>query len=268
VLARLGAIEVREHPFHHLFIEQIFPPDFYAALRIHMLECKHGEAVADRAQDSAAFVNRRHSLFASEHVVATWVRAVFMDAEVKLGLLRKFYAADCAELAARLVIHEEFEYFFTPAERVQNIHLDIPPKFLSFVFYIPTAPMTAEEAAANATILYDKALQPRRSARFVANSACIFAPHFYSYHGFATTRPRDVMVLFYVDPDELARWRGVRQAGLDVPPFAGLHDCIERKLRLYPVLEYGSGEAKLLRERADCLVNAPQGRVLRPDQAL
>lgn len=268
VLARLGATDVREQPFYHLFIEEIFPSDFYTALRAHMLECKGCETVDDRAQDSATFMNRRHSLFASEHDVAAGVRAVFTDPEVKLALVRKFYAANCSDLVPRLVIHEEFEYFFTQAERFQNIHLDIPPKFLSFVFYIPTAPMSAEDSAANATILYDKALQPHRSARFVANSACIFAPHFYSYHGFATTQPRDVMVLFYVDPDELARWRGVRQAGLDVPPFAGLRDCMERKLRRYPVLEYGSGEAKLLRERADCLVNAPQGRVLRPDQAL
>jgi hypothetical protein len=267
VLARLGATEVREQPFYHVFIEEIFPADFYTAMRAHMLECKHRETVADRAQDSATFVNRRHSLFASEHDVAADVRAVFTDPEVKLALLRKFYAANCSELVARLVIHEEFEYFFTQAERFQNIHLDIPPKFLSFVFYIPTVPMSAKEVAANATILYDKALQPHRSARFVANSVCIFAPHFYSYHGFATTRSRDAMVLFYVGPGELQRWREVRQNGLDVPPFTGLLDCIEQRLQAYPLIEYARDETKLLRERAACLVNASLGRVLRSGQA-
>src|SRR5262249_11748917 len=154
----------------------------------------HGTAVQDRLQDSAAFVNRRHRLFTSENGVTACVRAVFSDPEVKVALLRKFYAVPSRALADTLVIHEEFEYVFTQAERFQTIHLDIPPKFLSFVFYIPTMPMTPEDAAANATVLYDKALEPHHRAQFEANSVCIFAPHFYSYHGFASTRDRDALV--------------------------------------------------------------------------
>jgi hypothetical protein len=266
VLSRIQETEVGRDPFYHLFIERIFPPDFYEAIRAHMLECKSSRQLQDRNQDSTAFTNKRYNLFASEDELAARLRALFSDPDVKLALLRKFFVSPSRELADALSIHEEFEYFFTKAGRVQNIHLDIPPKFLSFVFYIPSEPMTAEQAERNATILYDKSLVPHYRARFEANSVCVFAPHFSTYHGFSSTLDRDVLVLFYVNGAELLTWRRVRQEGKDEPPFSGLLDCIERKLRLYPLLEFDGEEGKLARERAACLVNAPQGRVLRPDQ--
>ncbi len=266
VLARIGAAAAGETPFHHLFIEQIFPPDFYAALRGHMLDCKAGAAVEDRFQDGDAFVNRRHSLFASADEVAVCVRSVFSDPEVKLALLAKFYATPSREFADSLVIHQEFEYVFTRAGRFQTIHVDIPPKYLSFVFYLPAASMTPGDAADNATILYDKALRPQHRARFEANGVCVFAPHFYSYHGFASTQDRDALVMFYVEPRELTRYATMREAGLDeMAPFTGLLDGIERKLRRHPLIEYGHDASRLVRERATCRVNAPNGRVMRPD---
>ena len=266
VLERIEAAVVAQAPFHHLFVERIWPPDFHAAMRAHMMQCKDRTVVADRDQDSTAFVNRRHNLFAAEDDVSLCVRAVFSDAEVRLALLRKFYVASLDELAAGLAIHHEFEYVFTRAGRSQTIHLDIPPKFLSFVFYIPTVAMTPEEAAANATILYDKALRPHHCARFEANSLCIFAPHFHSYHGFDSTRDRDVLVMFYIDPAGLERYAAMRDANRDdAAPFAGFRDEIERKLRQHPLIEYGPDEARLLHERAACLINAPNGRVVRPD---
>jgi len=266
VLERIEAAVVAEAPFHYLFIDRIWPPDFYAAMRAHMMQCKDRTAVADRHQDSSAFVNRRHNLFAAEDDVSIGVRAVFSDAEVRLALLRKFYVASLDELAAGLAIHHEFEYVFTRAGRSQTIHLDIPPKFLSFVFYIPTVAMTPEEAAANATILYDKALRPHHCARFEANSLCIFAPHFHSYHGFDSTRDRDVLVMFYIDPAGLERYAAMRDAGLDdMAPFAGFRDEIGRKLRRHPLIEYGRDASRLTRERSACLINAANGRVVRPD---
>jgi Sulfotransferase family len=266
VLARIDAASAGETPFHHLFIEQIFPPEFYAALRSHMLDCKAAAAVEDRFQDSAAFVNRRHNLVTSADETAVCLRGVFSDPEVKRALLAKFYATPSRELAESLIIHQEFEYVFTKAGRFQTIHLDIPPKYLSFVFYLPEASMTPEDAADNATILYDKTLRAEHRARFEANSVCVFAPHFSSYHGFASTRDRDVLVMFYVEPGELTRYATMREAGLDeMAPFTGLLDGIERKLRRHPLIEYGHDASRLLRERATCLVNAPNGRVIHPD---
>ncbi len=90
----------------------------------------------------------------------------------------------------------------------------------------------------------------------------MFAPHFHSYHGFSSTIDRDVMVMFYVDPDAVQRWRDIRQQRPEAPPFNDLLDEIEAKLRAHPLIEFGADEGRLLAERAACRVNAPQGRVL------
>ena len=148
-------------------------------------------------------------------------------------------------------IHSEFEFFFTKAGRFQNIHIDIPPKFMSFVFYVPEFPVPAAEEERNATILYDKSLTAHYPARFRANSVCVFVPHFYSYHGFSSTIDRDVLVMFYVNPDELRKWQELRREKNEEPPFTGLLDAVEAKLRLHPLIEFGAASK-------GCLPNGPR----------
>ena len=262
VLSQVERAVVGVTPFHHAFIDGIFPDDFYEVLRAHMLSCKHGDNLQDRHQDNPAFLNKRYNLLANSDEVVNCFRAVFSDADVKHALLKKFYITPSRELIDSLVIHEEFEYFFTKAGRFQNIHVDIPPKFMSFVFYIPEHPVPAEEEERNATILYDKSLTPHYPARFRANSVGMFVPHFYSYHGFSSTIDRDVLVMFYVNGEELQGWRNMRQQKKDEPPFTGLLDAVESKLRRYPLIEFGADEQRLLAERGACRVNAPQGRVI------
>lgn len=262
VLSRVEEAAIGVQPFHHAFIENIFPADFYDAVRSHMLDCKHGGNLQDRHQDNPAFMNRRCSLFESADPVVEHIRAVFSDSGVKQALLGKFYVSPSREFAESLSIHSEFEFFFTKAGRFQNIHIDIPPKFMSFVFYIPELPVPAAEEERNATVLYDKSLTAHYPARFRANSVCVFVPHFYSYHGFSSTIDRDVLVMFYVNPDELRKWQDMRREKNEEPPFTGLLDAVEAKLRRHPLIEFGSGEQRLLAERSACLVNAPQGRVL------
>ena len=263
VLDRIEQQPVGETPFYHLFIDQVFPPDLYAALRTYMLDCKYGSETTDRLQDNPGFVNRRFNLFESQHPAIQVFRAIFADAEVKQAFLRKFYLRDIDTLADAVEIHVEFEYFFTQAGRFQNIHVDIPPKYLSFVFYIPEHPVPEEEEKHNATILYDKDLNPHYNARFRANSVCVFAPHFYSYHGFASTIDRDVLVLFYVSPEELRGWQQLQREHPEAPPFDGIRDVTAAKLRRFPLIEYGSSENRLLSEREGCRINARQGRVIR-----
>lgn len=262
LLSRLDQAVIGVEPFHHTFVEQIFPSDFYAVFCAHMLDCKYRRVHQDRTQDSPQFINRRYNLFNDCDKVASCIRALFSDPDVKQALVEKFYRSPSRELIAGLSIHEEFEYFFTTAGRFQNIHIDIPPKFLSCVFYIPELQLSATEEALNATILYDKSLRPHYPAAFRANSACIFAPHFYSYHGFSSTIDRDVMVLFYANRDRLAEWQSLRQANKDTAPYEALLDAIEQKLRAHPLIEFGDGDGKLLAERLACRVNAPNGRAL------
>lgn len=260
VLDRVRNTAVGTAPFYHCFIDGIFPTEFYEALQAHMLSFKGSDKMQPRTQDNATFVNRRYNLMESRDRIVLQFRSIFEDPEVKMALLSKFYVNPSPALPDRIRIHKEFEYVFCEPNRFQNIHVDISPKFMSFVFYIPERPVSALEEEQNATVLYDKNLKPQYAARFRANSVCIFVPHFYSYHGFASTTERDVLVMFYVHDDELARWKRMRTK--DEPPYTGTLDLIEGKLRRHPLIEYGTDPARLAAERAACRINAPKGRVM------
>lgn len=262
VLARIRETVVGRQPFFHAFIENIFPEDIYEDIRQHMLAHKRGGQLQDRSQDNAAFKNRRYNMFEGTDRISMLIKGVFSDEAVKTAIASHFYVGPTPEFCASLRIHEEFEYVFTPKDRFQNIHVDIPPKFISFVFYIPEGELTDDEIEKNATILYDKTLTPQYRARFQANSVCVFVPHYYSYHGFSSTIERDALVMFYVNDEEFDAWRALRAEGKDSPPFSGLLDAIESKLHRHPLIEYGLDDDKIKSERQRCLVNAPQGRVM------
>lgn len=264
ICARIAQSELGERPFFHLYVENIFPPAIYQAVRAFMLAGKHGSKLQQRTQDSPDFQNKRFNIAASTAPVAELVRNVFSDSKLKLALLDRFYIDANEAFARSLIIHEEFEFFFTEAGRFQNIHIDIPPKLLSFVFYVPETPLAPEDEGPNATILYDRNLSPTYQAKYRPNSVCIFAPHFHSYHGFASTRERDVLVMFYVQPAALESWRERRRAVPESPPFDQVRDAVAGKLRSHPLKEFGGSDARIAAERAACLVNAPHGRVLRP----
>jgi hypothetical protein len=263
VISRIEQTPTGKEPFYHSFIEQIFPPAFYEQMRAKMLEYKYSDQVQDRKQDNPAFLNKRFNLFTNTDEVTEILRRLFSDPEVKIPLLKKFYINPTREFADSLTIHKEFEYFFTKASRFQNIHVDIPPKFMSFVFYIPEHPASPAEEERNATVLYDKALEPHYPARFKPNSCCVFVPHFYSYHGFASTIDRDVLVMFLIHPEVYKEWDGWRLQ--DRAPFTPMFDAIEQKLRKYPLIEYGASEERLRAEREACRINAPQGRVVKEE---
>ena len=246
-----------------MFIEGVWPAALYDAIQGRMLHHKHGGRLQDRVQDSSQFVNRRYSLAAGGDAEAACIHALFSDAAVKVALLAKFYVEPTVALAESLTIHHEFEFVYTAAGRFQDIHVDIPPKFLSFVFYLPEAPVNARDEELNATILYDRTLAPHHTAKYRANSVCVFAPHFHSYHGFASTIDRNVLVMFYISQAAQSEWA---KRSADEPPYISLKAAIQDKLTAHPLLEYGRDRGRLLEERDRCLVNAPKGRVMRNDQ--
>jgi hypothetical protein len=267
ILARTAETDCGSVPFRHLYITDIFPDAFYNDLLAYMLANKDGDQIQDRRQDSKAFVTKRFNLVGVDHPLINSIRAVFNDVEVKLALLKKFYITPSEEFAKHLAIHKEFEFFFTKAGRFQNIHVDIPPKCLSFVFYFPESEVSEADAQLNATVLYDKNLTAHHPAKYQRNTCCIFVAHFYSYHGFASTIDRDVMVMFLISDEEHQEWLRLKGAGKEAPPFTGMLDAIENKIRRYPLLEYGTSEERLVAERAACRINAPSGRVMRSDEA-
>jgi lipopolysaccharide biosynthesis glycosyltransferase len=267
IMERVAATEPGSDPFRHMYIEGIFPESYYNALLAYMQSRKHTGAVEDRRQDSSTFVTKRFNLVSVNHPLIDILRSVFNDPEVKLALLRKFYVSPSSDFAKDLTIHKEFEFFFTKANRLQNIHVDIPPKCLSFVFYFPERDIPKEFAEHNGTVLYDRDLDPHYPAKYRSNTCCIFAPHFYSYHGFASTIDRDVLVMFLVSDNEMNEWLALKGGKKEQPPFTPMLAAIESKIRRLPLIEYGGSEERLLAERDACLINAPNGRVMRADEA-
>jgi hypothetical protein len=264
VLGRIAAAQPGTEPFRHLYVEDILPDDVYETLRAHMLAAKARVRDDDRRRDnSGKALGRFHLLGCDDPVISTF-RAVFSDREVITALAAKFYLDPAAVVENGLVIHSRFEYVFTKAGRTQCVHVDIPPKYISLVFYIPeNAELTANEELNNATIFYDGELQPKPTVKYRKNAVSVFAPHFRTYHGYATTADRDVIVMFYSNPPELAKWKKMRAAQGDVAPFEIVRDLIEDKLRRHPLIELGRDEAALRREREACRINAPEGAVVR-----
>lgn len=262
ILRKIAEADVGADPFYHTFIEGVFPDELYAALLEHLLFHKHPDFVQARLQDNPEFRNERFNLVGNQDTVVQYVHKLFSDDDIKFRLVEKFYAEPSFSLSSALRIHEEFEYTYTAGKRFQNIHVDIPPKFISLVFYFPEEPVPQHEQERNATILYDKSLKPHYKARYKENSVAIFIPHFYSYHGFDSTIPRDALVMFYVHPAMMQNWRALRQDQRDSPPFVGLRKFTAQKLRRFPLQEYADKGLSIEKEMRTCLVNAPQGRVI------
>lgn len=261
VMKQLTEAVIGEEPFYHSYIENIFPTEFYDALRKNMLSYKHSNKVQDRLQDNGDFVNQRYNLVDNPDLIIRQFHAIFSDPEIKTAILSKYYIDATPDLISGTQIHDEFEYVFCAADRFQNIHVDIPPKVASFVFYIPEREnITEEEEIQNATILYDKDLNPKYGARFRPNSVCSFVSHFYSYHGFASKTERDVLVMFYIHKGEYAHWKKARAN--DEPPYNGVLGAIEAKVKRLPLIEYGTDPKRRAAERAACKINAPKGRVM------
>lgn len=265
VLNRIEQAPIGRTPFHHVFIEGIFPVDLYAAIKKKAFHYKHHAQMLPRLQDNKAFTNDRYSLVDNDDIETQYVRSLFSDHEIKSGLLKKFYLKPDQSLAQKLRIHEEFEYVYTAKDRFQNLHIDIPAKFLSLVFYFPDGELTDDEQRFNATILYDKELKPHYQARFSENSVCVFAPHFYSYHGFATTIDRAALVMFYVDKELIETHQRIVREAKAAKRLEAFKDTIQSKLEAHPLLEYGASHDRIVSERKQCRINAPRGRVLRDE---
>jgi hypothetical protein len=52
----------------------------------------------------------------------------------------------------------------------------------------------------------------------------------------------------------------------DSPPYALIKRSIGRKLKRFPLKEYGDEPSRIDEEMMQCLVNQPQGRALKPGQ--
>jgi hypothetical protein len=263
VLRKIESSNINTHPFYNLYINDIFPPDFYQSLKDKMLYYKYNEKLEDRNWDNPDFINKKISLKNNNDHEINIIREVFGDDEIKNALMRKFYFNSYLD---EMEFHRDLQFVFTDGNRFQRIHTDIPAQFISVNFYMPEDELTDQEELDNGTILYDKELNPCKIIKFKPNSVSFFAPHFYSYHGFNTTvKNRNTLLFFYAQKDLIKRFydNSKNQNGEQDPD--KFKDVIQWKISKWRLIEYGLDDleflTKVIKEKSECKVNTLNGRI-------
>jgi hypothetical protein len=261
ILKSIENSKIIEYPFYHLFIENIFSDEFYKQLKE---KCDNPEKIDTRFQDNKNFTNSRFSITNSEDPILKKVEDIFENKEIKLSLSSKFFEFPDS-VAKSISLHkDEFEFVYTQENKFQNIHTDIPSKFLSLVFYFPddSVSLSEKDELDNGTILYNKNLEPIKSARYKKNSVCVFAPSFYSYHGFHTTIKRTALVMFYINKELHTIYEKNINYGLQTKEnrLKMFKFNIFNKLQSFPLIEYKN--LSLTEEFKNCKINEERGRVM------
>lgn len=257
-LNKINEAKVGEEPFYHMYIEDILHEDLYKALKEKSDYYNNSRYLTTRLQDNKSFVNNRYSIAYSKDSVLKTFYNLFSDKDIKLALLSKFFVNPDKFINSISVFKEELEFVYTKGAKFQNIHVDIPSKYISTVFYFPDTILSEQEQLDNGTILYNKDIQPIQKSKYKPNSVCIFAQHFYSYHGFNTTIDRNSLVLFYVNNDTIIR--DLQPTTTSLKERTDFKNSIFDKLREYPLIEYKN---KNLRNEYDmCKINSNKGRVM------
>jgi hypothetical protein len=242
VLNRIKSIEVSKYPFYNLYIENIFPEDFYEKLKKIMLYHKYNSPLEKRNWDNPDFINKKISLKNVEDDIIDIVKVIFDDLEIKRSFIEKFYINP--NFIDEIVFENDLQFVFTEKNRFQKIHTDIPAQFLSVVFYLPEDDNINEyDELNNGTILYDKNLKPIKLSKFKGNSVSCFAPHFYSYHGFDTTiNNRNTMQFFYAQKDLIKRFYDNSKNQNGEQNVELFKNVIQWKITKYRLLEYGKDD--------------------------
>ena len=263
VLNRIETTDINIHPFYNLYVENIFPNDFYQLLKDRMLYYKYNKDLQDRNWDNPIFINKKFSLKDVNDYEINVIREIFDDNDIKNAIMKKFYYGSYLD---EMEFNNDLQFVFTDVGRFQKIHTDIPAQFVSVNFYIPEDDLTEQEELDNGTILYDKDLNPCKVSKFISNSVSFISPHFYSYHGFNTTiKNRNTLLFFYAQKDLIKRFyeNSKNQNGEQNPD--KFKDVIQWKLSKYRLIEYGSDDleflTKLLKEKSCCKVNTLNGRI-------
>ena len=263
ILNRIVHTEINKFPFYNMYVENIFPDEFYLSLKYKILEYKYNKELEDRNWDNPNFINKKLSLKNYDDDEISLFRKVFDDSEIKNSIMSKFYHNFSI---GEIVFNHDLQLVFTGKDRFQKIHTDIPAQFVSVVFYIPEDELTDQEKIDNATILYDKELNPHKLSKFSDNTVSFFAPHFYSYHGFNTTiENRNTLLFFYAQKDLIKRfYDNIHNENGEQNPDK-FKDVIQWKISKWRLLEYGldDGEflTKIIEEKSNCKIDSLNGRI-------
>jgi len=257
-LNKINESTVGEEPFYHVYIEDILHEDLYKSLKDKSNYYNDSKYLLTRLQDNKSFVNNRYSIADSTDSTLKTFYNLFEDKDIKLALLKKFFTSPQKFINSISVFKEELEFVYTEGSKFQNIHVDIPSKYISTVFYFPDTILSEQEQLDNGTILYDKNMTPIKKSKYKPNSVCIFAQHFYSYHGFNTTIDRNSLVLFYVNNDTIRR--DLQATTSSLKERTDFKNSIFDKLTEHPLIEYKN--KNLRNEYNMCKINGNKGRVL------
>lgn len=262
ILNKIESSSVGKEPFYHLYIENIFPDDFYNKLKN---KCLNPNKIETREQDNKNFINSRFNFtnYIHKDPILSKLNTIFENYDIKKSLLSKFYINP--NFYSEIEIHkDEFEFVYTDKNKFQNIHTDIPSKFLSFVFYFPKDDniISEDDQYNNGTIMYDNNMTPFKNAKYKPNSVCIFAQSFHSYHGFNTTIERTALVMFYINKELHEKYEKsinmVYQSKEN--RIRAFKTNILHKLTYYPLLEYQN--LSLENEFENCKINQEKGRII------
>ena len=247
-----------EQPFYHIFIQDILHNDLYVLLKDKNEYYK--QFTSNRLQDNKSFVNNKYSIIDSNDLVLQTFHKLFSDKEIIKSIFNKFFINTLDFLNKISVYDYECEFVYTDANKFQSIHVDIPSKFVSMVFYFPDSVLSDEEQLKNGTVLYDDDIIPVYNSRYLPNSVCIFAPHLYSYHGFHTTIERNSLVLFYVHEDLIKdnlKAAPKTKSNIEIIDFK---KSVVDKLKKYRLIEYR--DKNLDEESKKSKINYNKGRVV------
>ncbi|MFN3233296.1 MAG: hypothetical protein ACE363_14230 [Alphaproteobacteria bacterium] len=268
VLARIAESAIDKQPFYHLCVADILPQRLYTALAATARGIEREAAGMPVPSNPRRTEHFRDMLGTRRDADVDLLYRLFSDHEIKTSLLERFYQENTGHLAGLLTLdHVRFGFTTSPPEGYTEVHLDVPPKYLSFVFYFPGENVETPDQGMNGTVLYDASLTPHYKVPFKANSGFVFAPHFHSYHAYLPTIRRTAFVMSYARRRDNVLWRLVERARCDRPPFFVFKWMVQRKLTAHPLKEYGSDAKAVSRARAACLVDGATGRVFAPGAA-
>jgi hypothetical protein len=255
VLNKILAAEVEKEPFYSLYIEDILPADFYNEILSKSLYYKTKKDLSSSTLESMP--NVKYDISKESDPSMDLLKHVFMDDDVSKAMMNMFYVNVTPELQKKMYV-KEYTFSYAKKNRSQRIHTDIPCKLLSFVFYLPEPgiTLTEQEERENGTVLYDQSLNPVYKSKFKANSVCVFAPHFYTYHRFdSTIENRNTLNMFFHHKDLFIR-------SVTTTPDI-FKSYVLKKVQACPLLEYQEKNIRQLMN--DSKINYNLGAVVKDE---
>src|SRR5262245_28579019 len=148
VLYRIGNALVREYPYPHIYVPDVFPAAFYAEMRRNLPPMQAFKNLREMGRTTLDYKERGVLPVAAEHLaglpqaqrdfwsgVERWLLG-HRFAEIMLGKFAPYLAQRFGDLRSvrfsqeALIVKDRTRYSLGP-------HTDSPSKVLSFLFYLP-----------------------------------------------------------------------------------------------------------------------------------